>query len=213
MKLQFSTLYIACIIIHKEIFPNLAGVEHLHGKHMPSAEATARISKCIAEFLSQLIMFNLFKRRKPDLDWRDLSVEPTGDNDFGPCECCGKMSRTVWGLVHSQAGPLAAYFVQWTLNSPEHGANFDLIVGEWGIGTTSKDRQAISMIYRNVNNQGSFMVIDASKLPQRDPSLVSSALSREEVIGSLLAKRAFAIVDAVFMKDTRIEEIRSWSSA
>jgi len=36
----------------REIFPNLAGVEHLHGKHMPSAETIAWINQRMIEFLN-----------------------------------------------------------------------------------------------------------------------------------------------------------------
>jgi hypothetical protein len=151
------------------------------------------------------------KEKRTALDWRILRVEPTGSKDFGPCSCCGNMSRTVRGFVHSPKTTLAAYFVQWTLNAPEHGATFDLIVGNWGEDAGAQDRQAVSLAYRLLEGEGSFMVIDADSRPVADPSIADRALRRDQVIGTSLADDVFAIVDAVFMKEDRIEEVRSWS--
>jgi hypothetical protein len=155
----------------------------------------------------------MFKKSKPSsLDWRTLQVEPTGSKDFGPCSCCGNMSRTVWGFVHSPSSTLAAYFVQWTLNSPQHGANFDLIIGAWGEDVTAEDRQAISLEYRVFEHGGEFMVIDSDTRPVADPSMVKEALRRDQVVGKPLAQHVFAIADAVFVKEERIHEIRGWSA-
>lgn len=157
-------------------------------------------------------MSSLFNRKKPTtLDWRTLQIEPTGSTDFGPCSCCGNMSRTVWGFVHSVDSTLAAYFVQWTLNSPQHGANFDLVIGEWGESTT-QDRQAASLEYRVLENRGEFMVIDAITRPVANTSVANEALRRDQIIGTPLAEGIFAIVDAIFTRDERIQEIRDWST-
>ena len=157
-------------------------------------------------------MFNFLKRKQQttNLDWRALDVEPTDSSDYGPCSCCGNLSRTVWGFVHSPDATVAAYFVQWTLNNPQHGANVDLIIGEWGEQTRAAKRQAVSMEYRVVDQQGSFMVIDASTRPVAQSELTGEALSREEVIGEPIAAIAFAVADAIFVNDERIEEIRRW---
>jgi len=152
----------------------------------------------------------LRRYRAKKLNWQKLQVEPTDSKDFGPCSCCGNMSRTVWGFVHTPDATIAAYFVQWTLNQPDHGADFDLIIGEWGEKSGLESRQAVSLEYRIFDGQGSFMVIDASARDVGSSELVSEVLSREQVIGKPIADVAFAVVDAVFIKDKRLEEIRSW---
>lgn len=121
------------------------------------------------------------------------------------------MSRTVWGFVHLADSTIAAYFVQWTLNNPDHGANFDLIIGQWGEGTTSHNRQTLSMAYRVDEGQGSFMVIDASDRMTANSDLADTNLIRSDVIGKPIADFAFAIVDAIIFKDERIKEIRNWN--
>jgi hypothetical protein len=52
------------------------------------------------------------------------------------------------------------------------------------------------------------MVIDATERPIAGGELVGRALRREEVIDTPLAKQAFDIIDAIWLQDQRIEEIR-----
>ena len=47
------------------------------------------------------------------------------------------------------------------------------------------------------------MVVDAADRPSRD-RLAAKALSREDVIGTLLAGRVFALADAIYANDDRI---------
>lgn len=51
------------------------------------------------------------------------------------------------------------------------------------------------------------MVIDASSRPAVRNELMGLALAREAVVGTPIAEVAFAIVDAVWLHDSRIGEI------
>ncbi len=156
-------------------------------------------------------MADFIKRPEGEpLNWESLGIEPTGSNDAGPCECCGFMSRTIWGFVHAPSATLAAYFVQWTLGNPEHGANFDLVIGEWEENTTKDDRRVAALEYRVFDGGGEFMVIDAASRPVSGGEIASTALFRDQVVGKPIANDLYAIVDAIFMKDDRLEEIRTW---
>jgi len=137
-----------------------------------------------------------------------LIVEPTGQKDFGPCECCGGTSRTVWGLVHEGRQSLASYFVQWKLGQvPRHGANFDLILGKWGEGAGPDDRVAVALQFRRTEKGPSFMVVDAQDRPTTRGDLAGAALGRDQVLGSSWEQVAYDVVDAVWLKDERIKEI------
>ena len=137
-----------------------------------------------------------------------LIVEPTGQKDFGPCECCGGISRTVWGLVHEGRRSLASYFVQWKVGQVlRHGANFDLILGKWGEGTGSDDRVAVALRFRRTDKGPSFMVVDATVRPTARGDLAGTALVRDQVVGSPWEQEAYDVVDAVWLKDERIREI------
>lgn len=137
-----------------------------------------------------------------------LSVEIADSSDFGPCDCCGANSRTVWGYLHRGDIAEAAYFVQWTLGQVDrHGVNFDLIVGKWGTGTSCHDRSAVSLEFRRTEKGPAFMVVDSSHRPVAASELVGKALGRSQVIGTPLARAAFECVDAIWLHDERIAEI------
>lgn len=155
-------------------------------------------------------MLDIFSSYDNLLDWQALDIELMGSKDFGPCECCGNLSRTIWGLVGTSMQSLAAYYVQWTLNSPKHGANFDFVIGRWGEKSTAAEREAVSVEYRVLGERTGFMVIDAAFRPIVHNGLASAALSRDEVLASPSSQQIFALVDAVFAKDPRLAEIRHW---
>jgi hypothetical protein len=141
-------------------------------------------------------------------------LEVAGQRDFGLCDCCNAMSRSVWGYVHHGEATEAAYFVHWTLGHvAEHGAHFDLILGRWGDDATAADRFAVSLEFRHTEQGPAFMVIDAAGRPVSENDLVGRALSREEVIGTPVAKRAFDVIDFIWLQDHRIQEVVSAQQA
>jgi len=136
-----------------------------------------------------------------------IKIEPTGSNDTGVCDCCGRSSRRVWGHAYADDRAVASYSVHWTLGHvPEQGANIDLIIGEWG-GATAEHRCAVALAYRLMEDGPGMMVIDASTRPTARSSLTGRALNREEVIGTPLAQNVFAIADAVLAQDHRVAEL------
>lgn len=134
-----------------------------------------------------------------------FEVEPTEETS-GFCDCCGNQTRSVWGFVHLGEGAVASYFLDWTVGKSieDHPANFDLIYGAWGDGTTKNDRCAISLIHFENNGVPAVSVVDANSRPIAKSELASSALSREQVVGTPLAKQVFDIFDAVIVQDNRL---------
>lgn len=137
-----------------------------------------------------------------------LTVEPLDENTTAPCDCCGHHSRVVWGMVHDDLGALATYYVHWTpQHTHDHGATFDLVLGEWGEGSTPHDRVAVSVMMRHMPEGASFMVGDASDRPIAQGELAKRALAREQVVGTGIAKEVFACIDAIWLQDERIREV------
>ena len=137
-----------------------------------------------------------------------LRVQQTGSKDLGPCDCCGNVTRRVWGYVHRGEATEAAYFVQWVPGSVgRHGAYFDLIIGQWGDAAKPSDRVAVSLAFRRNPAGPEFMVIGARDREFASSDLVGRSPSREEVLAGPLAATAFAIVDAVWLQDERIGEL------
>ena len=132
---------------------------------------------------------------------QQIEVE-LGEESFGHCDCCGRASRTVQGYLQEVDGPsLAVYYVRWTDGHlDEVGADFELVIGAWGDGTSPADRAVVALrYYPDQDGPGSFMVVDAEPMP----SLAAAALKRDEVIGTPLASQVFAMIDAAWEQDGR----------
>ena len=127
------------------------------------------------------------------------------DESRGHCDCCGRESRSVAGLVHDHNGGYAAYWMHWTEGHlSDVGANLDLVLGEWGGSTSAEDRYAVALIHRQQpDGTPALMVIDAHGRPAADGRLANTALRREDVIGTPLAEQVFALTDAIYEQDGR----------
>ncbi len=138
----------------------------------------------------------------------DIRVAPDKSNDSGPCDCCGKMSRTVWGYVHVDGAARAIYYVHWTLGEvPRHGANIDLLLGEWGDGTTPEQRVALSLVYRVGQAGPEFASIDPHGRPHTLTGLAAHLVPGRHVLGNRVGADAYAILHAVLGQDPRVAEL------
>lgn len=146
--------------------------------------------------------------RHPDIVDLALEVDAENQAQFGPCSCCGQMTSRVWGYAYRGDAALAAYFVEWTPGHPNREASFDLILGRWGGEAEATDRKAVSLAFRHLGTGPAFMIQDAQARPVGTSSLVSMALRREQVLGTALAKDAFAVCDLVYLAHPRLEELR-----
>ena len=136
-----------------------------------------------------------------------IAIEPGVSHDT-VCACCGSASRVVWGHVRRHGNAFAAYFVHWTpAHLSEQGANIDLIVGEWGHGTTAHQRVGVALLYRLLRTGPAMMVIDGAGRPSFERSLVGRPLTRADVVASPQAKDVFAVADAILDQDERVEEL------
>ena len=137
-----------------------------------------------------------------------------GNESTATCDCCGRTSKTMWGYVSDSSGAtVAVYYVQFTVGAPEHFPNVDLILGEWGDGASAKDRVLVSLLFRPSSEGGSFMVIDPGGRPADSRELCGRALRRAEVIESPLAQEVFSVVDAIWLTEPRISEVKDLNNA
>ncbi|MGE3808244.1 MAG: hypothetical protein AB7K24_26585 [Gemmataceae bacterium] len=134
-------------------------------------------------------------------------IKPSGNGDVRPCDCCGLDSLTVWGLVYRHEAAHAAYYVHWTPGRLEHGARFDLVLGDWTDDAQVKERTAVSLQYRLYPNGPEFSVIDSGERRIADRAVIGRFMLRKEVLGQPIADDVFQIVDAIWLQDRRISEL------
>jgi hypothetical protein len=137
-----------------------------------------------------------------------LTIELSGEKTFGPCDCCGEMTKRVWGFVYNRETAQAAYFVEWTPGHEGSNANFDLIIGTWGDDADTSMRKAVSLEFRKLETGPAFMVVDASTRSVANSPLISAALNRQDVIGTEMAILAFSICDAIYLDEPRLAWLR-----
>lgn len=139
---------------------------------------------------------------------QDIVVEPTKEKEFGPCACCGAMSRTVWGQIYVEGAARAVYYVQWTLGQvPRHGANVDLLMGEWGESSSPQQRVAVSLVYRIGPHGPEFASIDPDDRPHAASGLAAHNIPGRHVLGNPVGADAYAMLHAVFGQDKRVAEL------
>jgi hypothetical protein len=104
---------------------------------------------------------------------------------------------------------VAAYYVDWYPGrTGDHKVTFDLILGEWGDGTSTADRVLVALEYRLLPTGPAFMVIDAEGRLAPLREIAGRALRRSEVmIGQPIRQQAFAVADAVLVQDARVAEL------
>jgi hypothetical protein len=107
---------------------------------------------------------------------------------------------------------VAVYFVGWAERRPDHGGSFDLVLGKWGQSATKLDRYAVALDFRVFEGSPQFMIVDAQSRFPPGNELAASALKRSDVVQTPLAPQVFALVDAIYMGDTRLNELRAWQS-
>jgi hypothetical protein len=139
---------------------------------------------------------------------QDIMVEPTKHNDVGPCDCCGSMSRTVWGHLYVDGDSRAVYYVQWTLGQvPRHGANIDLLMGQWGEDSTPEQRVAVSIVYRIGEHGPEFFSIDPDERPHAQSGLATNFIPGRHVLGNPVGADAYAFMHAILGQDQRVAEL------
>ena len=144
-----------------------------------------------------------------DQNWQNLLVEEEG-RSTGVCDCCQNETISLSGFVSTEAESLAAYFIAYTNGQPEHGAEFTFVVGNWSEDAMAKDRFVI--VLHHFPEKGFMLDSDFAEKKANMRELASNFLNREDIIGSEFADTLFSIVDAVYMKDSRLDEMRNWKA-
>jgi hypothetical protein len=140
----------------------------------------------------------------------DARVVATFWNEsMGRCECCGQTSKSIWGDLSGADGTHAVYFVHWTVGTPAHHPTIDLVLGQWGEGASPGSRVLVSLEYRPGEDGGAFMVINGEGRSADNRRLCGRALSRDEVIGTPLATQVFTLIDALWLTEPRVAEVRA----
>jgi len=123
-------------------------------------------------------------------------------NHLGVCSCCGSDTAYTRGIVLSGRERIAKYLVKWTVGDPSHGMGWLVSLPQAGAGSDV----AVSLRYSFEHD--SFMVRHLGDEPWTPADLAGfgELLDRDQVIGTPLADRTFAIVDDIWLSDPYVME-------
>jgi hypothetical protein len=110
--------------------------------------------------------------------------------------------KRAWSFVYRDALPFAVYYAEWTDVANVEEMDLDVIIGEWGDGTSAHDRGLVSVWTKLDPVQ--FMVVDSNTRLPRYLQVASKAMSREEVLSSAIKAPLFELLDLIFQEDDRL---------
>ena len=90
------------------------------------------------------------------------------------------------GLVRRDHEPYAAYQVHWTKDQViKHGAEFYIVLGEFGDGTTAADRFAVALHFFVEDDRHGFSIVDANQTCIATHPLVGAIWVEDENIADI----------------------------
>lgn len=145
------------------------------------------------------------------LRWQEVVVIPEAEEDLA-CECCGQPARRAEGLLLHREEEAGRFSVRWRPGHPDHPARHVLYLGNWR-RRTAEDRATLAVADFLGHPDPGFRLLDeAPALMQALAPWHPRLVRRADAIGQPLGERLFALLDAVHVKDPRLQEIRGWAA-
>ena len=132
--------------------------------------------------------------------WEHIDVRKDG-LEKTPCDCCGKTTLVIEGDLYRQDAWIGFYWVRMAEGHPEQLPTFHIGTGNWAEEARSEDRWVIAVEYSK--DAEGFRAIDVP-----NDGSTATFLKRDEWISTDFASEAVAILDAIYMKDDRLAELR-----
>lgn len=143
--------------------------------------------------------------------WQEIVVIPEVEEAV-TCDCCGRPARSAEGrLVHHEA-PLGRFSVRWVPGEPEHSARHVLYLGDWNRKGGMANGPAVAAAeYVGGTQHGFYLRDDTPEIMKALKPWRPHFIRRADAIGKPLGEVLFAMLDAIHVKDPRLQEIRGWA--
>lgn len=140
------------------------------------------------------------------MDWEAIVLEE-GDTTRTPCDCCRTTTTEAMGNLLSDGTYFAWYTARWSEAHPEHHLLVTVYTGDWSEGAPASARWGTRTEVRFGPESGCALL---DWEPEQRATINSfTPLGRDDVLGSDYAKEFWACVDAILMKDPRLEPLVS----
>jgi hypothetical protein len=145
--------------------------------------------------------------------WQEIVVIPEIEENV-TCDCCGLPARSAEGRLVHREEPLGRFTVRWRPGVPEHAARHVLYLGDWNRKGGMDDGPAVAAAdYMGGESHGFYLRDDTPVILKALKPWRPHFIRRADAIGKPLGEVLFAMLDAIHVKDPRLQEIRSWAGA
>ena len=138
------------------------------------------------------------------MDWQSLDILER-DTTHTPCACCGETTIQISGEIEVQGEYLSWYSARWSEAHSDQPLLVTIYAGDWREGAAQETRWAtrVSVVYEP---EPGCSLLDWD--PEHRETIDRFVpLDRNDVLNSSYAPELWACVDAVLMKDKRLEKV------
>jgi hypothetical protein len=146
------------------------------------------------------------------LRWQEIVVIPEAEEEVR-CDCCGFPARRVEGRLVHREEPIGRFTVRWRPARPDHPARHVLYLGNWSRRSADDPAMAAVAEYLGGEGHGFYLRDDASAVLKALAPWKPIFVRRADAIGKPLGQAIFAMLDAIHVKDPRLQELRGWAPA
>jgi hypothetical protein len=144
------------------------------------------------------------------LRWQEIVVIPEVEEEV-PCEHCGQSALRSEGRLEHREMPLARFSVRWRPGDPQHPALHVLYLGNWATRSVQDGPAVAAADFLGGSGGGFYLRDDAPQLLKSLKPWRPFFIQRAHAIGQSLGEELFAMLDAIHVKDPRLQEMRSWA--
>lgn len=144
------------------------------------------------------------------LRWQEIVVIPELEEQV-PCEHCGQPALRAEGRLMHREAHLARFSVRWRPGEPDHPALHVLYLGNWATRSIEDAPAVAAADYLGGEAHGFYLRDDTPQLLKALRRWRPHFIRRHDAIGQPLGEALFAMLDAIHVKDPRLQEIRGWA--
>lgn len=136
-----------------------------------------------------------------------IDVEPVGELEVHPCDCCGADILVAKGWLSESERDLGTYKVEWVDGQLEHESSIDFILGDWTEVGQASDRYAVSVVHRLHEGRPQFLAIDAGEKFGLPSEAFGRTLSSTDLNELGLTQTVYAYAEQVVLQDARLYDL------
>lgn len=134
-----------------------------------------------------------------------LEIEAGIEATVGHCDACGHASKMFRGVVYAHGNAHALYLCHYTESHPEQGVSMAVSLRGWGEDVDPTLKECVTLEWRHADTGPGCRVVDALDTQWAREPVLGRMLSRDEALASGRAAEAYAVSDAVWLGDLRLQ--------